>query len=342
MQQIFERCFFRNVSNSPVLLFGMPRSGTTWLGKIFDSHPDTLYRHEPDSGGSLNGIPLFAETAQAQKYESFVQAFVARLPTIASVRVAGSLPTFPKSYLSAPRLLGQRVAIMATRAAEKLSLELPIPPAVDTRRSASVRVVWKSIESVGRLGLIARALPDSRAILILRHPCAYVASVLKGEAADRFSSADRSSEDYQVLGWLLEAASHHVAVPSMAKLKQLHPVERLAWRWLLSNAKALADIEGLGNCTYVRYEDVCMRPNEQARKLLEFCGLSWHPQVARFITQCTSRHSERYYSVFKDPLIAATRWQQTLPEVDIQRVRGIVHGHPVGDMYFCVTESAVA
>lgn len=29
-----------------ILLFGLPRSGTTWLGKLFDSHPDTLYRHE--------------------------------------------------------------------------------------------------------------------------------------------------------------------------------------------------------------------------------------------------------------------------------------------------------
>jgi hypothetical protein len=32
-----------------ILVFGLPRSGTTWLGKIFDSHPETLYRHEPDS-----------------------------------------------------------------------------------------------------------------------------------------------------------------------------------------------------------------------------------------------------------------------------------------------------
>lgn len=312
----------------------MPRSGTTWLGKIFDSHPDTLYRHEPDSDGSLNGMPLFADTGRANKYDSLIQAFVASLPKMATIRVAGSLPTFPKSYLSAPRLLGQRIAIMATRAAEKLSLELSVPPVIDAGQCASVRVVWKSIESVGRLGLIARVLPESRAILILRHPCAYVASVLKGEAADRFSSADRSSEDYRVLGWLLDVAPRSVPVPSMAKLKQLHPVERLAWRWLLSNVKALADIEGLKNCKFVRYEDVCMQPNEQAQKLFAFCGLSWHPQVTRFITQCTSRHSERYYSVFKDPLVAATRWKRTLPEVDIGRVRTIVQGNPIGDMYF--------
>ena len=31
-----------------IFLCGMARSGTSWLGKILDSHPDTLYRHEPD------------------------------------------------------------------------------------------------------------------------------------------------------------------------------------------------------------------------------------------------------------------------------------------------------
>src|SRR5580692_5237881 len=31
-----------------ILILGSPRSGTTWLAKIFDSHPDILYRHEPD------------------------------------------------------------------------------------------------------------------------------------------------------------------------------------------------------------------------------------------------------------------------------------------------------
>lgn len=30
-----------------VSLHGAPRSGTSWLGKIFDSHPDTAYRFQP-------------------------------------------------------------------------------------------------------------------------------------------------------------------------------------------------------------------------------------------------------------------------------------------------------
>jgi hypothetical protein len=33
---------------SLILILGLPRSGTSWLGKVFDSHPDVAYLHEPD------------------------------------------------------------------------------------------------------------------------------------------------------------------------------------------------------------------------------------------------------------------------------------------------------
>jgi hypothetical protein len=306
------------------LLFGLPRSGTTWLGKLFDSHPDTLYRHEPDSGGCLNEIPLFAPADSWNTYSQTVRAFVDALPTMNSSRVAGSLPIFPKTYLSLPRLMFQRFAVLASKVADSCSYPLPIPRVVDGTRGRTFHTVWKSIESMGRLGLITRAVPECRAILILRHPCAYVASVLKGESERQFTASEASSEDYEVLRWLLAAAPKNVTAPSLETLRRLHSVDRLAWRWVLSNAKALADISGAGNCTYVWYEDVCTHPESKTRELLHFAGLSWHPQVARFVAQSTSRHSNRYYSVFKDPLVAATKWQTTLSGEDIERVMSIV------------------
>jgi len=36
------------LADRAILVSGSPRSGTTWLAKLLDSHPDVLYRHEPD------------------------------------------------------------------------------------------------------------------------------------------------------------------------------------------------------------------------------------------------------------------------------------------------------
>ena len=59
---------------APILLFGMPRSGTTWLGKIFDSHPLVLYRHEPDTWQRLTDVPIVAGRVTTPTYETRLRA----------------------------------------------------------------------------------------------------------------------------------------------------------------------------------------------------------------------------------------------------------------------------
>jgi len=301
------------------------------MAKIFDSHPDTLYRHEPDSGRTLNAVPFYPGVDQWKKHQRAVEAFVRNLPAMNSCRVAGSLPIFPKNYCSGLRLIFQRAAVIATRAAETFAWEFPVPAIAS--QGDPPHLVWKSIESTGRLGLIARALPESRAILIVRHPCAYIASVLSGESQRRFTDPAPVSEDYEIFEWLLAASRRGSNRPSLDALKALKPVERLAWLWVLTNEKALADIAGMENCTYVRYEDVCAEPFANAWEMLNFAGLLWDPQVENFIRQSTSRHSDRYYSVFKDPAVTASRWRSDLSEENIARILKIVRESRLRDLY---------
>src|SRR5215469_13402042 len=81
-----------------LLLFGMARSGTSWIGKIFDSHPTTLYKHEPDR--SMPGIPMFPGKERAEELTAPIQNFLALLPKVNRNHVAASLPVFPKMYRS--------------------------------------------------------------------------------------------------------------------------------------------------------------------------------------------------------------------------------------------------
>ena len=70
---------------TPLLLFGLPRSGTTWLGKIFDSHPDTLYWHEPDSVWRLPGS-LLPDVDGGEPDELALRAWLQRLQSSAPLK----------------------------------------------------------------------------------------------------------------------------------------------------------------------------------------------------------------------------------------------------------------
>ena len=58
-----------------IFVFGMPRSGTSWLGKIFDSHPDVVFRHEPDIDFRNTSIPWYPE--ETEPYLDEARAYIA-------------------------------------------------------------------------------------------------------------------------------------------------------------------------------------------------------------------------------------------------------------------------
>ncbi len=319
---------------NPILLFGMPRSGTTWLGKVFDSHPDTLYRHEPDSGGALDDLlPMFPDPAEAEHYRTAIARFFQTLPTNRSIRVAGKLPLFPKSY---QRPFAHQIRLGFVPSAKVLSRWISVeslPEFVANDRAATIRLVWKSIESLGRLGTLARVVPDARVIHIVRHPCGYVSSVLSGEAAGLMPGAVSASEDYGILELLLQTDGARRRGLDIAYFRKMQPVERLAWRWLLYNEKALAELSDLPNACSVRYEDLCRDPVGGYRSLFEFSGLDWSEQSAAFVDASTHSEKSAYFSVFKNPERAAFGWKSKLAEEDQARILAVVSGSRPGELF---------
>ena len=65
-----------------LLLLGAPRSGTTWLGKIFDSHPDVLYRHEPDTLDRGGDLPKMVPVADIPAWSAEARAYLLRLAAL--------------------------------------------------------------------------------------------------------------------------------------------------------------------------------------------------------------------------------------------------------------------
>ena len=231
-----------------ILIAGLPRSGTTWIGKIFDSHRKTLYRHEPDSVLRDAAIPLVAPSEEIPRLEVATRHYVEKLITIRTPKVSGKTPVFKKEYYTPLQYYLRSFQVYAYKAYERLGGAPAVADLFDLARRPDVKLVWKSIESIGRLGLLARSLPGLRIVFIVRHPCGQIGSVLRGEAARTMSP---NSEDYDVFAMLLDSPLARARGLSLEALRACRPEERQAWRWVLFNDKAMADA-GLANCRAVR------------------------------------------------------------------------------------------
>ena len=311
-----------------VLLFGLPRSGTTWIGKILDSHPGVAYRHEPDSVVDM-GLPLFPDPPWAPEDLEKAQRFAEGLASFSNPHVVGKRPFFPKEFQppGMHRLL-QAVALGA-KAAGRLGLRIERLPMAAWRADQATRLVWKSIESLGRLSLLKAALPTARSVHILRHPCGYVASVLRGESQQRFGSSVPSWEDWGIFRMLLDTGTGRNSGVHLEQLEEMNPWQRLAWRWRTVNDKILEELHDAKAHRILIYEQLCRDPAAETARLLEHCGLALHRQTSDFLERST-RGGERadYYSVIRNPWTSAWAWQKRLEPGQIDQILEIVADSP--------------
>ena len=310
-------------ADTAILLLGAQRSGTTWLGKIFDSHPDVLYRHEPDHGR----VPSRAMDAP------LLRATVAGWIDDRDQRTAAKRPFFRKSWQSAFEfwLRGSLAGLLAAGARLPLLgdriARLGVPD-LGALGAPGVRAALKSIDWCDGAGAFARLLPDSRTIVILRHPCGQVASVMRGNRQGRFSLREAGTDmPFDEAPTVRFAAEHGVdgdtfqALPDAAKY---------AWDWVRFNEAVLSGLPSLPNARIVIYEELCARPAAIARELLEFCDLNWNPQTEAFIAESTQHNGiAGYYAVFRDSIAAAEGWRTGMAPEDQAAVQSVVRLSPL-------------
>lgn len=315
-----------------ILVFGLPRSGTSWLGKIFDSHPETLYRHEPDKHIQSADVPVVLPVEALAARQAAIEAFLERVLANRSPGVTGKLPYFPKSYRSRTRhWLRSGFGLAGKALPRSFASSVQVPDLLDPGCSRP-RLVWKSINSFGRLGALLRMSPHVRAVAIVRHPCGQIASLLRGHASGKFGDPP-PSEHYRLFEVLLDTEQGRAHGLTLGDLRSMHPVERMAWRWVFSHEKAMADTAGLDGCYWLRYEDLCEEPVRWARELFQFAALEWHPQTERFLRESTGVEDDSYFSVRKDSRRSANKWRSELPAEDARRILDTVARSPAGRSY---------
>ena len=307
---------------APILLLGAPRSGTTWLGKIFDSHPDVLYRHEPDTVRQDDELPWICPDHPDEIMTQMAQTYLRRLAVTATLRTSGKPPFFRKSYRGPVRSHLRTAIIVALRVMELGGMgrrhlsTVRVPDLISASAVGRIRVAVKSTSVHGRARAFAQALPRGRFVLIVRDPWGYVTSLRRGMKLRLMAKPP--------LDWIADSVQAHRYGLTAAQLSALPELEQLAWNWLIYNEKVIDDLSGLVPLKVISYRDLCEDPVRQTRDLFAFAGLDWNRQTEDFIARSTTfRGRERYYQVFKTSSQALNRWREDMPAEEQQRTLSV-------------------
>ena len=314
-----------------IFVLGLPRSGTTWLAKILDSHPEVLYRHEPDIVRRNSDIPSLCPIIDADGFIHQAQAWLNTLAETSCLRTIGPPPIFPKSYHSQiERMLRQGIIAFLKVAGRvpsfgTLSDDIRIPDLIDLNAEACRRLVMTSVSTMGRTGLLTRAAPGSRFILVLRHPWGQIESILRGSSRGQNTGTDPR------IGDTIQARRRNLTPD---KIKALPQIAQLAWRWVIANETAMEELHDAAHCQVVRLFELNHDPMRHLPGLFDFCGLSWTEQASKFIAWSTQGSgSEGYYNMKRDPTQATWGWRKRLTQCQIDAITEIVYDSVPGRMF---------
>lgn len=316
-----------------IFVFSSPRSGSTWLAKILDSHPDTLYLHEPDIVDRGDGfLPFWFETEPTAGEISNAGIYFQRLCSQRKMRVAGTRPMFSKSYRSG-FLNGLRTGFIyagkgLAQAVPAFDEKLVVPDLISA--GTAPRIVIKSVSALGRVEVLIRgASPAMRPILLLRNPCAVVQSFLDGIHIGVMNAPPKITR-------MLESKMGR-ALNAAAQVNQDNLVDNLSWAWTIANASAHSAVTE-ANGIVLRYEDLAADPVGVSKGLFAELGLPWSENTRAFIDQA-SKVDGGYYSVSRNAHEASSRWKAKMNPEHFARIRDIASQIPIGRAYFSAESS---
>jgi hypothetical protein len=175
----------------------------------------------------------------------------------------------------------------------------------------------------------AAALPETRVLLILRHPCGQAASVMAGRRTGQFAAPFEEKDR-------IVAARNYAATFGVdgAAFDKASDYAQSAWVWRAFNEPIVGALGSLPNARVVLYEDLCRDPNGLSRQLFSFLNLSWQPQTQSFLDTSTSHDGPSgFFDVFRSGPQASERWRQTMTPEAQQTVREIVRTGTLGSYW---------
>lgn len=306
---------------SILMILGSGRSGTTWAAKLFDSHPDVLYRHEPDSVLKHHAVPFQPKLADNPQHSAEAKRYVEKLITVRTPKTTMRPPHFHKSFRTGHNHTAQRMFGYCAAAFERIGMPPALTPSIPDfydRDRQPRHVVMKSVSSLNRMALFAEAMPGIRMLHIIRHPAGVIASRLRGMSRGKLKVASYLKSAFA----LTEPGDYPYSFDDFAN----RPIaDQLAFSWMVFNDSAAQFMNNNPSYRAVTYEDLCTHLDSILRSLFEFADIAWHPQTEQFLADLsrTDTDNDRTFDVMRPPTSAINKWRSTLSSDQIGAIQEI-------------------
>ena len=313
-----------------MFILGQPRSGTSWVSKIFDSSPDILLRYEPDiSKRSYHISYLFNDDECSDASADDFYGYISSLFWVKTLRANGKTPFFRKNYRSAIKEYVRRIWIYFYKGLEKLiwkRFHSFFVPDLCSHKVDEAYLCLKSVSNMGRLNLFLRACPEKKFIVVVRHPCGEAESKIRGQKGGKLDQNNYINHFCR-----LDIVKEFDL--DFQKLEKMNSFDLYMWISSLYLLKNLREIEGKENVYLLKYEDLCENPLDISKDMYHFTNLPWTHQTETFIKKSSQTQRGAFFSVYKDSKKMANAWKSKLSDSQKQSALKILTQTGLIDFY---------
>ncbi len=281
-----------------VIVAGMPRTGTSWTGRVLGLAPGYTYYREPDNFNLVEGAERYfaylylpSNGSDAQYRRHMTRALTGKIATPFTMRddAGPIMDRMPRRW----RKLGTHFPVLYRRK----------PNTLVKLVNSSLALNWLQVQ-----------YPSAGVVYLLRHPCGQFASVKR-------------------LGW--EPKPHRLLWSDALVEDYLHPFEELIrsaetfWeragaQWAAINYVVYHQHQQGADRALVPFEWLCQAPTERFRALFDRLDLEWTQEVDDFLEENTDEHSDQPYSLTRRSEKQIDKWKAEVSEEDIDACRRYV------------------
>lgn len=331
-------------SMSSILITGLPRSGTTWVGEVLSAAPNTRYLFEPDNEkispvawlckNSFHRFPYLVPGEDGGSYERLWRAILS--DGMDRFHVNRLLKLFLNRKISSvERHIGEKCAHVQTDM--RLNDVVPIAPAFgpDGNLLFSLaaragmgkgsiipgsRLIVKSVHTPLCLEWLTRKF-NLKVLIVLRNPYSLYASYLRMNMPDGFRnplSQERLLNDFKD------------SLPERA-FKLNGPADAVAFQIAFMYRVIDEQISRNGNWVLTSHDRICSDPVSWFMEIYKQLGIDWPKNALAKLTKLNGEGNG--YTPTRIASQQPTKWKKELDKADIEAIEYWVNEFQLEDFF---------